>query len=228
MKDESRPRRAYRRRVNDVRGRVDLVRLRRHSPHLRMLRSVAAQASHRLAAKHASYTKKVSTPVMAVSLEAASVLEALIILEQPTLIADLGSGFSSYVVRQAPGSASAISVDDDPEWLQASRDFVAAELGDRSAEFVDLRTWRESDPSMRYDLIFHDMGSMEVRAETLDLVADRVAPGGLLLLDDVHKSEYGEMAHQLLHSRPFVTYDLRALTLDDMNRRCLLARAAML
>jgi len=38
-----------------------------------------------------------------------------------------------------------------------------------------------------FDLVLHDLGSMETRARTLERVLTLVRPGGVLVLDDAHK-----------------------------------------
>ena len=79
-------------------------------------------AMERLLAPYLEYVTNVSSSGWAASLEVSALLYALADELQPAVMADYGSGFSSYVLRRwaadnpAVGSV-VISLDASPEWL---------------------------------------------------------------------------------------------------------------
>ena len=116
--------------------------VRAFSPGAARLASEIAAARRDLAAAHAAYTSSVSSPDMAVSLETASYLLAACRIMQPASILDLGSGFSSYTLRtyarDAKVACAVTTVDDEPAWLERSREFLHAQGLDARG----LATWR--------------------------------------------------------------------------------------
>jgi len=180
----------------------------------------AADAENRLNESHAHYIANVGHPVHAASIELAVFMDVICNGLNPTRVADLGSGFTSFVVRSfAKGSTSGVdvsSVDDHPEWLQKTKDYLTGK--DVSAQNVLL--WDEfsgSDPAP-FDLVLHDMGMMDFRAQTLERVLQLTRPGGVVILDDMHKPEYRTFALQTLEQKGLEHYSLRALTHDNLTR----------
>lgn len=160
-------------------------------------------------------------PAMAASLPFADVLGALCRALRPRSVAELGTGFSSWVVRRwSPAGAEVVSVDDDPQWLERSRAFVRAE-GLREGEFVPWETFRGRE--RRHDLVVWDFGGVRTRASATPEAADRVAAGGALLFDDVHKHRLWKRARRLARRRPVEGCSLHALTLDEYGRYAWLA-----
>ena len=87
-------------------------------------------ARARLEPIYTLYVNTVSSFQMALSLESAALVWALCDERRPAKIVDLGSGFSSFVLRHwAKVSGREVevwSVDDDAEWLQKSKEFCAS------------------------------------------------------------------------------------------------------
>jgi predicted O-methyltransferase YrrM len=162
---------------------------------------------------------------MAMSLETAAALAVLIEASGARRIADLGSGFSSFVVRKAAPDAEAWSVDDSDDWIEVTR----AYLREQEVDTGQLLSWKEfldRTQQMRFDLVFHDLGSMETRIATLADAIRLVKPGsGWLLLDDMHMIGYAPGAWPALREAGFATYSLRSLTIDSLSRFAVLARA---
>src|SRR5262249_34193548 len=80
---------------------------------------------------HQAYTdfiQRISTPDMAISIRTGAFLRILCEQVQPASILDLGSGFSSFVLRSfaATCGATVWTVDDDPAWLERTRAFLTA------------------------------------------------------------------------------------------------------
>jgi hypothetical protein len=96
-----------------------------------------------LAAPYQEYVETVSNPAMALSPHTAALLYALCTLLVPKRALDLGSGFSSFVLRRyardTAGSCIVHSVDDDAQWMDQTRAFLSAhELPAGDADLLAL------------------------------------------------------------------------------------------
>ena len=169
---------------------------------------------------HALYVREISTADMAISLESAAFLLAFAHCVSPKRIVDLGSGFSSYVLRlyasQASSDTRTYSVDDDSAWLKRTEEFLISE----KVSTDDLCDWSDfaDQKEPKFDLILHDMGSMETRANTLDIVIGLLAPGGAIILDDMHKIDYNAHARRRVREAGLELFSLRKLTADGFQR----------
>ncbi len=164
-------------------------------------------------------------PVMAASLDLAGFLLAWCRCRHPGRIADLGSGFTSWLfrrwAREHGADVEVVSVDDDPAWLERSREFVA-DRGLEPGGFVGWPGFRADGRA--FDLVLWDYGDVRTRAECMEEILGRVAAGGALVCDDVHKRRIARAAAALGRRRPVVSYSLRAYTLDRWGRYAWLAR----
>ena len=170
---------------------------------------------------HARYCREVGHPVHAASLELVGLLAGLFNETRPGRVIDLGSGFTSFVLRTLAAGATwpvtVHSVDDSPEWLDKTRAYLRAQGLDDAGTF----SWHEFEASARrgaYDLVLHDMGFMDTRFATLDAVVDLARAGGVVLLDDMHKPDYRDKALAALAARGLRPLSLRRLTHDDLTR----------
>jgi len=188
----------------------------------------AADARRRLAPMHAEYVASVSTKDMAASLEMCVFLRVLSEALAPRRILDLGSGFSSLVFRLyrdavRPGSPQeaadpieVISVDDSPEWLAKTGEFLASQ-GLTNEKLLEWEAFCAADHE-RFDLVFHDLGRMRRRAETLEKVLSLAAPHGAVILDDVHKKRYRTYARRALRRAGLDYYSLQSFLHDKYGR----------
>ena len=209
------------RKVNDFTNkRIDAVRLITRFPLLRNLKDSTKDFEPTLSSAHGAYLSEVSIPEMVVSLECARVLHAMCLDIQPRGILDLGSGFSSFVFRnfakQSP-DAVVVSVDDDPKWLEITREFLAA----RGLNTDNLVCWHDLDEDKfkNLDIIFHDLGQMDVRSQTLKQVL-RIASKNqsVLILDDMNKKPYRQYVLSLLRHVSCHYYDGQSFTKDEIGR----------
>ena len=113
--------------VERLRGRRDATRL--SSIGLGELERYASGSQHALSISYKRYTETISTPAMAISLQLAGTLDALCNLIRARCMADLGSGFSSFVFARyaAEVGATVVSVDTAPSWLTKTREFLELE-----------------------------------------------------------------------------------------------------
>ncbi len=178
-------------------------------------------ARRRVAATWRRYTRDVSDPRFALSLETCAVLDAICRCHLPARILDLGSGFSSWVFRRyqsdrGPG-VSVKSVDDDPSWLGRTHGFLAAE-GLPVDGLCDLRSLDAEDTGA-YDLVCYDLGNMETRARELPRSLSFARPGtGVVIVDDVHYDDYRAVVETELRRRGVRATTLRNMTIDRMGR----------
>jgi predicted O-methyltransferase YrrM len=159
--------------------------------------SVPADDDPELRRAYARYVTEVSHPQHAVSIQLAFYLWELLEARRPRRAADLGSGFSSYVLRlyakRRDPEVEVFSVDDDAGWLERTRGFLETE----GLSTERLMLWEDFSAG-ELDLVLHDLGTMPTRAATLADAISRVRPGGAIVLDDVHMPGYRTRVEQEL------------------------------
>jgi predicted O-methyltransferase YrrM len=168
---------------------------------------------------------------MAVSLRTSQFLYVLAKAIGARRILDLGSGFSSFVLRlysmNAGKDAVVYSVDDDENWLAKTVEF----LRDSQVREDFLMGWQsflQSAPGS-FDLIFHDLGNMVLRAQTLPFVLSQLEAKGVFVLDDMHKTGagpeggYPRIARRAVRQAGLTLLSARLYTLDGYRRYCEIA-----
>ncbi|HCH64619.1 MAG TPA: hypothetical protein DFR83_17565 [Deltaproteobacteria bacterium] len=202
-----------------LRARRDHVAVTGAVPELDGIESAMAPHMDRLKPFHTDYCDRIGHPVHAASLE----LTALVLLLCERLnvqkVVDLGSGFTSWALRDwAKGRDVTVhSVDDSPEWLEKTRSYLAEQdLADER-----LHVWPEFAAAGfegAFDLVVHDLGFMDTRFEVLDTVVGLARPGGLVLLDDMHKPDFRDKALAHLEAAGLTAYSLKRITRDRLTR----------
>lgn len=196
----------------------DYNKLRKLFPQLFYLQKLSSSTAL-LAGSHRDYITTVSRDDMAISLEMAAFLLAICEATKPTTVADLGSGYSSLVFRTYSTNTkhpiSVISVDDNEKWLAQTARF----LKKNKLPTDRLMTWSDfSKLHKTFDLVFHDLGHMETRADVLPRVLQLVKPGGFLVLDDLHFPVYRQKVLQSLIPNSSKLLLLRRMTKDRFGR----------
>ncbi|HUT33195.1 MAG TPA: hypothetical protein VNE39_06940 [Planctomycetota bacterium] len=171
------------------------------------------------------YTSRFNAAWMAVSLELSVFLMALCRLLKPRRLVDLGSGFSSVLLRlyqrEAMPAPEVWSVDTSPEWLEMTRQIL---------QWLDLptdhlATWDDfvgQEPS-GFDLVVHDLGSILTRRRTLRRVLGFTARGGVVVIDDANYGKVRRHAKRTLRKRGIEHHLVGAATRDKYGRYALLA-----
>ncbi len=195
----------------------DAARLVAVLPELRNYDRLAAKAYELLEPHHRKYLANVSSEDHVASIRTCAFLLTLCDIAKPKRIADLGSGFSSFVVRtyaaSAPQPTEVWSVDDSSQWLLETRRFLA----EMSVSADNVIVWDDFIAEDRglFDLVFHDLGRMPKRVETFEKALSLVRPGGLFIIDDVHKKKkFGQFAGRALREARLDYYDLRYFVED--------------
>lgn len=183
-----------------------------------MFTSRLPQIQSRLEPAYQYYVTKVSHPEMAISLELAAFLRAFCEVVKPKTIADLGSGFSSFIFRtyaMANKSVSVYSVDDNKKWLRKTVTF----LGKHQLSTAKMSTWSEfQNQKQPFDLVLFDLGNMNIRVETVTNAFSLVKPGGYLVLDDLHFPVYTPHVKHEAKRNGGKLLSLRQFTKDDYGR----------
>jgi len=171
-----------------------------------------------LAEAHADYVARVSSEDMALSLQTAALLRLLCRLLRPASVLDLGSGFSSYVLRRAraeDGGAMLVrSVDTDAAWLQRSREYVR----EKGLPDDGFALWGEL-PDQPFDLVLLDVERPPQRNGFLMPTLQRFCrPQTALLLDDLHMPGFRVFALETFMGFSYCHVDCRRYTTDRFGR----------
>lgn len=170
------------------------------------------------------YVNTVSSWKMALSLETAALAWVLCEQIKPRRIIDMGSGFSSFVVRhwaKSSGSdADVWSTDDDKLWLDQSALFCA-KTGVSVANFVH---WDDFNITEQFDLIIYDLGRMPCRTTNIERAFSLRSPNGVIVIDDMHKFNYNIEVKRVIQKFNLNGVDMKDATIDrHEGRHCWLA-----
>lgn len=171
------------------------------------------------------YISKVSRPDMACSLELSAFLLSFCKVQHVRKVADVGSGFSSFVLRTYAATRDGVevlSVDDDNEWLKKTREFLTKH-GFTDDNFVQLSSFLDSG-TQNFDLILHDMNMVDVRINYLNEVFYRLAGKAWMVLDDVHKGDYRMSCLEKLSKLNVKVFNARKYTFDRYGRYAFLVQ----
>ena len=177
------------------------------------------------------YLEGVSTDDMALSFETSQFLYTMAKLKKAKRILDLGSGFSSYVMRlyarTAESDVTVYSVDDNESWLEKTKTFLS-DMQVSQQNVIDWSNFQKQAPA-GFDLILHDLGSIELRGESLPFVINLLNTSGILVLDDMHKARgglfggYRAVAVRQVRKSGLSLFSARHFTLDKFGRHCEIA-----
>jgi hypothetical protein len=188
------------------------------------LECCASGSQEALSAPHARYTQTISTPEMALSLELAGTLDAFCKLIHAGCLADLGSGFSSYVFGRyaAEVGATVFSVDSDSSWLTRTRKFLELE-GVSPHRIFEWESFINAQKPT-FDLVLDDLGGRKRRIDTIPLVIGMVRPAGFIVFDDFHKPDIRSAVLRACRAGGHDAISLRSATLDHFGRYACLVR----
>lgn len=170
--------------------------------------------------EYEEYTSEVSTKAQAISLELSAFLYWFCKDKEITSILDLGSGFSSYVFntysQNVSLSVNVTSIDDHDGWLEKTKQFLLKNrISDPQVLHLDSFDFQSSS----FDLVFHDLGSMDVRKNSFHNVVSSVSYNdGFIVLDDMHKKDYERFVSNNLKKYSCDHLSLKNQTLDDFGR----------
>jgi len=168
-----------------------------------------------------NYAGIVSAPDHAASLETSALLLYICRKVRARRVLDLGSGFSSFVLRAYAHSAhwpvTVVSVDTDPEWLAKTAEF----LDGRTNVPGELITWDEFNRRADwepFDVIFHDLANGETREGAVPWVCRLVAENGVVIFDDAHHDGHREAFWKFGNANGLDVYSAHVPTFDAFGR----------
>jgi predicted O-methyltransferase YrrM len=178
--------------------------------------------------EHSKYVTNISSPEMALSYELAHFIYSQSQIIQPTRVLDIGSGFSSYVLRlykKYHPNTEVFSIDDDIEWLDKTRQYLAGHQLSTD-NLVSLEEFIEVKQENGYDLILLDLNFVDKRKDYIRFAIDLLNGTGLLVFDDAHKVEYLREIKKVTKGQPGTLYSVRKDTLDMFGRFSLVYQTA--
>ena len=174
------------------------------------------------------YVKRVSNPIMALSLELAVFLLVLCELIKPKNIIDFGSGFSSFVFRYYAAhhandqSLVVWSIDDSMEWLDKTSEFLTAQgLKTDNLSMLDSIIQKQN---ISFDLILYDYGAFDTRMANLETALSLLSDKGSIIIDDMHGADYAFFVLNSLKKFDFKKYSIRCYTNDKYGRYSFIAK----
>jgi predicted O-methyltransferase YrrM len=170
--------------------------------------------------EHLTYTSKISSPEMALSFELTRFIYRLSKAYRPKKVLDLGSGFSSFVLRKYAKDnleVEVFSVDDDEEWLQKTKNYLTThDLSTRN--LFSLDEFIAEPRRGKFDLILLDLNFVEKRKNYLVFALQLLNEKGVLIFDDAHKVEYLREVKIATKNEAGTLFSVRKQTLDEFGR----------
>ena len=174
---------------------------------------------HRLTDTYRDYCLNVSRRGMALAIETCAYAWWLCDIKQARAVCDLGSGFSSHVLRLYADVADydvvVHSVDSSPEWLEKSRAFCT-EQGQSDEGFHTGIEWCKLD--QRYDVVINDYDSGAIRDRYAEHGIKRLNAAGAMVFDDAHHPDHHDFMGAVCQKHGLALLDLYHQTRDDVHR----------
>lgn len=174
----------------------------------------------RLKPAYQTYCQGVSVRSMALSIETCAYVWWLCDTVRARRVADLGSGFSSYVLRAYAADAAyqpvqVDSVDSDRGWLTATRDFCRTQ-DQPDGGFMLGPKWAGSDT--HYDVVVNDYDSGPTREAFADLAAQKLTAAGVVVFDDAQNADHHHNMAEVCIHHGLTLLDLYHQTVDELGR----------
>ena len=171
--------------------------------------------------EYKKYVNEISVAEMAVSYQLSVFILAYCLEYHPKTLLDLGSGFSSFVLRlyQAKIEPSAIvhSIDDDRQWLERTKNYLKQhQLNTENVDHVDDLS--ASALHDFFDLVLLDLNFIEKRRDYIGYAIQKLKPPGILLIDDVHKVEFLREVKSSAKKGGHTLYNIKKETFDQFGR----------
>ncbi len=171
-----------------------------------------------IATAYLDYVQNVSPSYMAIGLRAALHIWFLCHSAKPKTVTDFGSGFTSYVLAQYAAEAQhdveVTSVDDSPEWLDKTGEFL-----DRYDATHTLRSWDDWQASPTdHDLAVYDLAGGKIREAGMAPVARRATGPRIVYFDDMQHETHRQSAIKASKANSLVLRSLCPETLDGFMR----------
>lgn len=166
------------------------------------------------------YVNTISTAGMAIAPQTCEYIIWHIINHKPKVVCDMGSGFTSYVLRFIASENDMIvySVDDKEEWLGKTKEF----LEERNLNTDNMYVWNDH-PKMKFDFMIDDIGDIRFRIKHTDQMLNMIKPGGYILADDIN-GWYSSYFNGACDRMNFKRTNIKQQTMDRFRRFATIAR----
>jgi hypothetical protein len=171
------------------------------------------------------YLKNVSE--MAPSLKTLELL--LRLCTSGAYVMDLGTGFSSYVLRQymTDLDINIMSIDDNAGWLGKTKDYCKS-MGAPEQDDLGRDGWvqwnllpNENVGKDMVDVVFMDLGTTRRRVYYYEELLEKYCnERTFILFDDMHKKILHHALHQELKSYTYLDIPVMDITKDKFGRYC--------
>ncbi len=191
-------------------------------PDLGQIDQRIAEATAILAPYHQEYNKVISTGGAAASLELSALIYACCTALSAKRVVDLGSGFTSFVLRQYQSRSEhpveVWSVDNSAEWLAATGRYLES----NGLSQDNLLLWDDFaasfDTIAPLDLVVLDVRPITRRIEWLPRLLGALNPKGIVIADDMHKPHMRRPTLEASRKLGAPCIDCSALTKDSYGR----------
>ena len=161
------------------------------------------------------YTNGFGTDGWCLSLETSALLYHILTEFNPETIVDIGSGFSSFIIRKFFGRRFMYSVDDDPEWMKTTIRFLDKH-NCSTYNIISTTQFREEYKDKQFDFILLD-NDAHVRKELMSWVFTH---SKIALVDDLHSGYawYLEEIRRCEEEFKPLIFDVKDYTMDNYGR----------
>ncbi len=160
-----------------------------------------------------------------VSYETAEYMYNMCMINKPTKILDMGSGFSSCVfnlyAQEANYPVSVISVDTNDYWASITKEFMY-NMGILLPNVLQIEKLNVQDGTCEF--VFHDIASAELRNTLMPISAIALRVGGIIVWDDMQHPPHYENALKVSEEYGIVCSSLKSITLDKIGRWAMMGK----
>jgi hypothetical protein len=207
---------------------IDHNRIQKKYPDLQKLYDTKkGKYEHKILPSYKEYISKVSSEIMAISLELSVFCILMCDMIKPQKIVDFGSGYSSYIFRSLTSIIDKDyqpviwSVDDSEEWINKTKTFLSSS-NISSDNVISWDAFIEENLGL-FDFILYDLGGFEFRKKNLQYIINLCDKNGMIIFDDMHSAEYGRYLNKTLKKTNYTCFDIRYYSKDKFGRYSKLA-----
>lgn len=168
---------------------------------------------------YCEYTHQISSENMAISFDLSILTVKLLLKYSPENILDFGSGFSTFLFsfykKNIRPNCNIDTIDDNELWLKKTCKF----LEQYNLNGVNLYLFSNKKIHNQYDIILFDFNYVEERIKYINECIQHLKPGGIIIIDDVHKFNYGLEVINIFKQYPQIQlFNAENLTKDKFGR----------
>ncbi len=205
----------------------DLKRLIHIYPEFDNIQAQIKKSCDKLNESYVYYKSNISIGNSAASIETAALLDIAARNNKAKRILDLGSGYSSYVLRtyqkECPDDVEVWSVDSDKKWLEKTREY----LEQNNLDVGNMYHWDDfvKDFNGKFDLVFLDMRPISARVDWVEKLHNNLSDQGLIIVDDVHKDHLMTPILIKYADRFDHLVNIKNITFDNLGRYAMIIHA---